>query len=81
MAKYDEGDRVVLHPNITGQHVKYEGRTGVILHLELDALHHHLGGIPQYRVQIGAENPIGAISVAERELTRARRGDAAAAQG
>lgn len=80
MARYAKGDRVVLHPNVTGQHAEYEGRAGVILHLEPDALHHHLGGIPQYRVRVGAEgpgNPVVAISVSERELTRAGRDDAA----
>ena len=76
MAKYDEGDRVVLHPNVTGQYVEYEGRIGVVLHLEPDALHHHLGGIAQYSVQVEAEtleNPPVVISVSERELARARR--------
>ena len=84
MAKYAEGDRVVLHPNVTGQHASFEGWTGVILHLEPDALHHHLGGIPQYRVQVedeNAENPVAAISLSERELTRARRADGSAVPG
>lgn len=90
MAKYGDGDRVVLHPNVTGQHVEYEGRIGVILHLEPDALHHHLGGIPQYRVQVEPESPANpespensavAISVSERELTRARRGEGGAVSG
>ncbi|MDA1256986.1 MAG: hypothetical protein O3C10_03980, partial [Chloroflexi bacterium] len=58
MAKYADGDRVVLHPNITGQSVQYEGRTGVVLHLEADVLHHHLGGIAQYRVRLVGEDPM-----------------------
>ena len=73
MAKYGEGDRVVLHPNITGQHGKYEGRIGVVLNIEADVLHHHLGGVAQYRVQVEYENPVVTISVSEKELKRARR--------
>ena len=73
MAKFGEGDRVVLHPNVTGQHAEYEGRIGVVLNLEADMLHHHLGGVAQYRVQVDDENPVVAISVSENELTRARR--------
>ena len=73
MAKFGEGDRVVLHPNVTGQHAEYEGRIGVVLNLEADMLHHHLGGVAQYRVQVEDENPVVAISVSENEMTRARR--------
>ncbi len=73
MAKYGEGDRVVLHPNVTGQHAEYEGRVGVVLNIEADVLHHHLGGVAQYRVQIEDENPAVSISVSEKELKRARR--------
>ncbi len=73
MAKFGEGDRVVLHPNVTGQNAEYEGRIGVVLNLEADMLHHHLGGVAQYRVQVDDENPVVAISVSENELTRARR--------
>ncbi len=73
MAKYGEGDRVVLHPNVTGQHVEFEGRIGVVLNIEADVLHHHLGGVAQYRVEIEDENPAVAISVSEKELRRARR--------
>jgi|TARA_B110000263_G_scaffold239213_1_gene241219 hypothetical protein len=73
MAKYGEGDRVALHPNVTGQHVKYEGRIGVVLSIEADVLHHHLGGVAQYRVEIEDENPAVSVSVSEKELRRARR--------
>ena len=74
MAKYSEGDWVVLHPNVTGQYAEYEGRTGMVISLEADALHHHLGGVAQYRVRVEPENPVVTISVSEKELTRARRG-------
>jgi hypothetical protein len=73
MAKYGEGDRVVLHPNVTGQHGEYEGRIGVVLNIEADVLHHHLGGVAQYRVRVENENSVVAISVSEKELKRARR--------
>ncbi|MDA1258562.1 MAG: hypothetical protein O3C10_12090, partial [Chloroflexi bacterium] len=73
------GDRVEIHPNVTGQNVDYEGRIGVVLHIEADTLHHHLGGIAQYRVRLVGEDPMVTISLSERELTRARRGDHEAA--
>ncbi len=73
MAKYGEGDRVVLHPNITGQHAGYDGRIGVVLNIEADVLHHHLGGVAQYRVEVEDENPPVSISVSEKELKRAPR--------
>ena len=70
MAKYTEKDRVVLHPNITGQYFpKYEDRIGVIL----DVLHRHLGGVAQYRVLLEDEDPPISVSLSERELMRARR--------
>ena len=36
MAKYSEKDRVILHPNITGQYFKYENRIGIILGIEAE---------------------------------------------
>ena len=73
MAKYGEGDRVVLHPNITGQYGEYEDRVGVVLNIEADVLHHHLGGVAQYRVEVEDENPTVYLSLSEKELMRARR--------
>ena len=73
MAKYGEGDRVVLNPNLTGQYGEYEDRGGVVLNIEADVLHHHLGGVPQYRVEVEYENPPVYLSLSEKELMRARR--------
>ena len=74
MAKYTEKDRVVLHPNITGQYFpKYEDRIGVILEIEADVLHRHLGGVAQYRILLEDEDPPISVSLSERELMRARR--------
>ena len=73
MAKYDSGDRVELHPNVSGQLAEYEGRIGVVLNIEADVLHHHLGGVAQYRFEVEGENPPVSISVSEKELKRARR--------
>tara|TARA_R110002020_G_scaffold315933_2_gene531002 strand:+ start:2509 stop:2751 length:243 start_codon:yes stop_codon:yes gene_type:complete len=73
MAKYSEKDRVILHPNITGQHFKYENRIGIILGIEADVLHRHLGGVAQYRVLLEDEDPPVYLSLSEKELMRARR--------
>lgn len=73
MAKYDSGDRVELPPSVAGRYAEYEGRIGVVLDIEADVLHHHLGGVAQYRVEVEDENPPVSISVSEKELKRARR--------
>ena len=74
MAKYTEKDKVVLHPNITGQYFpKYENRIGVILGIEADVLHRHLGGVAQYRVSLEGEDPPISVSLSEKELIRVRR--------
>ena len=73
MAKYGKGDKVLLHPNITGQYGEYEGRVGMVLNIEADVLHHHLGGVAQYRVVVADENPPVYLSLSEKELMRARR--------
>ncbi len=73
MAKYGAGDRVVLHPNVTGQHVRYEGWIGVVQSIEADTSDHHLSGVARYRVQIDGENSDAVVSVSEKEPERARR--------